>query len=74
MIVLGQQVRCRVTGFRGIVIGRSEYLFANPTILVQPTELDEGGYPKKSEWYDESKFEVFGDPLIVGLENCSEFA
>lgn len=69
MIVLGQQVRCRVTGFTGIVIGRAEHLFDMPTIRIQPAGVRDDGWPKDAGWFAEAQFEPFGDQS--GVERLS---
>ncbi len=57
MIVLGQQVRCRVTGFRGVVIGRGEYLYASPRLWIQSETVNDSGQPKDALWIDEAQCE-----------------
>lgn len=50
-IALGARVKDRLTGFAGVLIGRSEFLYANDTLLVQSEQLvDEK--PGPSVWFD----------------------
>jgi hypothetical protein len=57
MIVIGQRVRCRITGFTGIAVGRAEHLFCGPTIRIQPESLTDSGALKDAIWIDEAQFE-----------------
>jgi hypothetical protein len=43
-----------VTGFSGIAMGRSEYLFSGRQVLVQPRELNSGAIVA-GQWFDESR-------------------
>lgn len=60
MIVLGQKVRCRITGFSGIVVGRAEHLFCGATIRILPESLTDSGAMKDAVWIDEAQFESCG--------------
>lgn len=50
-IPLGLKVKDRLTGFSGVLTGRSEFLYGNETLLVQSEQLvDEK--PGPSVWFD----------------------
>ena len=54
MITLGEKVKDKFTGFKGIAMAKTEYLFGCNRIGVQPIELDkETGEPKEWVWFDE---------------------
>lgn len=57
---LGLQVRCRYTGFEGLVIGKATYLSRTTQLLVQPRSLDSNGNPIDSLWLEEGRLEVYG--------------
>jgi len=63
MIILGSTVRCRITGFTGIVTGKVEYITGCNQSLVQPTVGNDGNY-RDSIWLDADKLEQVGDWVI----------
>lgn len=60
VIPLGAIVRDRVSGIRGQVLGRSEFLYASPRVFVAVRECDTDGKPQEASWFDESRMEVLG--------------
>ena len=65
MIQLGDRVADEVTGFRGIVEARCEYLTGCARLLVQPT-LDEKGAWTEARWIDEPRLQLlYGSPRFV---------
>ena len=58
MIELGDEVRDKVTGFKGIAISRHSYLQGCDRINVQPKVNRKGELPKDSS-FDEPQLEVF---------------
>ena len=63
-IKLGQEVKDRVTGFKGIVIGRTEYLHGCLRLLVQPPLHKDKGLPDGVS-FDEPDLEIIGDGVYV---------
>ena len=60
---LGSKVRCRITGFEGIVMGQHRYLYGCLTYSVKPAELKDGK-PIDSVGFDEGQLELVpGEPL-----------
>ena len=59
-IKLGQEVKDRVSGFKGIAVGRTEYLQGCLRVLVQP-KLDKDGKLVDSMSFDEPDLVVTGD-------------
>ncbi|MCK5614223.1 hypothetical protein KAR91_70815 [Candidatus Pacearchaeota archaeon] len=57
----GKEVKDLITGFRGVVMGRADYLTGCNQYLIQPTESkDDGTYPT-ANWFDEGRLELIGD-------------
>ena len=54
---LGAKVRCRVTGFEGIVMGQHRYLYGCLTYTVKPITLKDGK-PIDSVGFDEGQLEL----------------
>ena len=59
---LGSRVRCVVTGFKGIVTGRSEYMNGCVNYCVKPP-INEKGEMVEGQWLDEPQLEL----MDVGL-------
>ncbi|HEX7125031.1 MAG TPA: hypothetical protein VF406_04540 [Thermodesulfobacteriota bacterium] len=65
MIELGVAVKDKITGFRGIVTGRAQYITGCDQYLVTP-HADEKGDLKDGRWFDEQRLDVLdGDPIIL---------
>ena len=56
MIELGQKVKDRITGFKGIAVAKIEYLNGCIRYQIQPKKDKEGKIPE-SEWIDEQQLE-----------------
>ena len=67
-VQLGDRARDRVSGFQGIVVGRSEYLIGCTHICLQPEGADDGKL-KDSAWFDEPRLEV----VATGVHPQSSF-
>lgn len=61
-IELGSKVRCKVTGFTGIAIARTQWLTGCMRITVQPQELDKDGKTRDTGCFDEPMLEVLSAP------------
>ena len=57
MIKLGQEVKDKVTGFKGIVTVRAEHLFGCIRIGVKPQGFDKDGRIQDHEFFDEASLE-----------------
>ena len=55
MAKMGSFVRDSITGFAGVVIGRTEYLNGCISILVQPEAVTSEGQPIEAHWFDEQR-------------------
>lgn len=73
-VELGCRVRCAMTGFEGLAIGRKEWITACTQIAVQP--IPEGKKKAKSDsplaiWIDEPMLDVLGPPEAWLLRRVS---
>jgi len=57
MISMGDRVRDIVTGFTGVVIGRTSYINGCEQVLVQP-RIDDNGKCPEGLWIDVDRVEV----------------
>ena len=51
-IALGDKVKDRITGYTGIVVARTDWLYGCTRFSVQSSELKDGK-PIEAEWFDE---------------------
>ncbi|MFA6882170.1 MAG: hypothetical protein WCQ97_10870 [Aminobacterium sp.] len=62
-IKLGREVRDKVSGFRGIIVGEVKYLYGCHQFCILPpaknNELKEG------QWFDEGRIEVVGPGVSI---------
>jgi hypothetical protein len=67
---LGQEVTDTITGFKGIVVGRVEYITGCHQLLVQPPMKSDGDFVE-SRWFDEDRTAVTNDePISLRIENA----
>lgn len=57
MVELGNEVKDIMTGFSGIAVARTDWLFGCSRILIEPTKLNKGN-PIEAVWYDEQRVQV----------------
>ena len=72
-IKLGDIVQDRISGFKGIVIARTEWLYGCTGIGVKPTKskkLKDDGTPADIQWFDEPSLDSTakdpGGPVVSG--------
>lgn len=65
MIKLGSRVKDTITGFEGVAIGRTIWLYGCERICVEPTTLREGK-PIEERWFDDQRVELLeeGTPRV----------
>jgi heat shock protein HspQ len=66
---LGSIVKDRITGFKGVIICRSQWLTNCNTYGVKPQELDKDNKPHDAQYFDEPnlilvKADIFAEPEI----------
>ena len=64
MIELGQEVIETVTRFKGVVVGRVEYLSGCEQCLVQPAAKEDGTF-MDSHWFDEPRLTATARTRVV---------
>jgi len=64
---LGTKVKCRVTGFKGIIVGRNEWINGCKQYLVKP-KIDKSGKLVDGEWMDEEQLELNGKGIKISVE------
>lgn len=57
-IEMGDKVRDNITGFIGVVIGKTQYITGCNQVLVQPPIKQEDGSFVEGRWIDEERLEV----------------
>lgn len=56
-VQLGDLVRDHYTGFSGVAVGRTDWLYGCSRIHIEPLELREGK-TIEAQWFDEQRVEV----------------
>lgn len=72
-IQLGSTVKDTITGFSGIAVGRSTWLYGCVRIIVQTQELKDGK-PIEPQWFDESQLEIMAPPSEAILKTLAKDA
>lgn len=65
---VGMEVIDRITGFKGIAVGRVEYLTGCVQFLVQPGIKEDGGW-RDSHWFDEDRLAIVNSTVIEMPKN-----
>jgi hypothetical protein len=60
---LGATVKDKITGFKGVVTGRVEYISGCNQVLVTPSIKADGDL-NDARWFDEDRVELQPDPVI----------
>ena len=63
MIQLGQEARDKITGFKGTLIGRSQYITGCDQYAITP-KVNAAGETKDSQWFDEGRIEIIGRGIL----------
>ncbi len=64
MIELGQEVKDKVTGFKGIASGKCIYLSGCTHVCIQPKVEKDGKLPD-AKWFDEPMVEVVSKKVKI---------
>lgn len=70
MIKLGCTAEDKVTGFRGVVTGRVEYLTGCNQVLLTP-KVDKDGKSVDGAWFDEQRVTVDRETSVIELDNSA---
>jgi len=65
MIKLGSKVRDNITGFEGIAVARTEWLYGCVRILIEPKRLQPTGDPGTVHAFDEQRIELVEEAAPV---------
>ena len=75
-IKLGVEVRDKVTGFKGIVVGEANYLYGCTRHGISP-KVSKDGKRQEIEWFDEGRLEIIGKGIlpkeVKSKKNGAEF-
>lgn len=69
-IILGNRVKDIYTGFEGIAIGRTDWLYGCSRIAIEPTELKDGK-PIDVVWFDEQRVQIVQEEKAWISDNSS---
>lgn len=69
---LGDKVKDRITGFEGIAISKTEYLYGCMRVQVQPIKLGKVGEPQDTRVFDEPQLEILKSAAVVGRKPQEE--
>lgn len=61
MVKLGNKVRDTITGFTGVAVARTDWLYGCSRIGVEQAGLDKDGKPLEVQWFDEQRVQVVAD-------------
>jgi len=67
MIQLGQKARDSLTGFTGIVVARTEWLYGRVEVALQFQELT-NGEPLDPQWFDANRLQLAQSDTKAGLK------
>jgi len=62
-IILGCEAKDKITGFQGIVTGRSTYLYGCDNILLSPKIGKDNSY-KEGQWFDLARIRYIGKGIL----------
>lgn len=69
---LGQPVEDIVTGFKGVIIGRTQYLTQCNTYGITPTELTKDGKRPDWEWFDEPRLKLSKGKVVSLVDSSTK--
>ena len=61
---LGDKAKDKITGFKGILTARCEFLTGCNRYCIQPTKL-KNGQPIDSIYFDEAQIEIIGEGILA---------
>ena len=59
---LGSKATCKITGFKGTIIGVARYLTGCDQYCLKP-KVDKDGKSREGEWFDEGQIKVTGKAI-----------
>lgn len=70
-IKLGDSVKDKITGFKGIVVGRAEYLTGCVQFAVLPQRVKKDGTIPEWEWLDSKRLSSTYNKKPEGPQSCT---
>ena len=68
---LGLEAKDKVTGFRGILVSKIEYLNGCIQYSIRPQKTNKDGKPFEGEWFDVQQIEILGPGISSITKNNS---
>ncbi len=65
---LGQKVKERITGFKGVIVARSQYMTGCNRYGIQSQKLKSDGKPLEWEYFDEDLLEIDGKNINIKIQ------
>jgi len=73
-IQLGDLVRDIISGFEGVITGKTEWLNGCVRYMLEPRSLDKDGNRVAANWFDSAQVELVTKAVIPSFESLSEEA
>lgn len=61
----GEYVKDMITGYEGVVTGRTDYITGCNQILVNPQKINDDGKTVDGQWFDEHRLTLTGRERLV---------
>ena len=61
---LGKEAKDKITGFKGIIVGRVEYLFGCNQYGIAPKSIGTDGKLNDTNYFDEGRIEIIGKGIL----------
>lgn len=61
----GVEVKDKITGFKGVIVGRSDYISGCIQYVVKPKKLAKDGKMQDGVWFDEDRLIVTGTKVSL---------
>lgn len=58
----GKKAKDKITGFEGIIIGKTSWMFGCSQYCLSPA-VDKDGKKRESEWFDKGRIEIIDDGI-----------
>jgi hypothetical protein len=65
----GQEVKEKISGFKGVIVGRCDYITGCRQYDVKPTGLGKDKQPQKGQWLDEARLVATGRVIDITKHN-----
>lgn len=69
---LGRNAQDKLTGFKGVLVGRIQFLTGCNRYAIRPTHLDKEGKTIDSEYFDEGRIEILKGGIDIPSISVSQ--